>query len=115
MVQGADSSTTESKLKHDAKLQVAEGSEMAKSVVTDVLAVADQASGMLVGGAAGLLSGFFKGLGDGFDAGRVKGGLIGGIIGIPVAAISHGLQGLSSGMNTGVSRGVRSIITPPGA
>jgi hypothetical protein len=90
--------------------KIAEGGVMAVSVATDVLSVADHAGGMLVGGAAGLISGMVKGLGEGFDIGRAKGGLIGGVVGLPIAAVSQGLHGMTSGMTKGLERGITDLI-----
>jgi hypothetical protein len=90
--------------------KLAQGGAIAVSVATDVLSVADHAGGMLVGGAAGLISGMIQGLGEGFDIGRAKGGLLGGVVGLPVAAVSQGLQGLTAGMSKGLETGVTHLV-----
>jgi|GEM_PF-5391435 hypothetical protein len=89
-----------------------EGRRVAVSVGADLLSVADDAGGMVIGGVAGLISGIIQGLRQGFDRGQEKGGLIGGILGIPIAAISEGMIGLASGMSSGLERGVTDLIGP---
>lgn len=94
----------------EGEKKLAKGSAMAASVATDLLAVVDQASGLVVGGTAGLVSGMVRGLGEGFDVGRAKGGLVGGVVGMPLAAVSQGLHGLTSGMSKGLERGVSDMF-----